>query len=146
MEKLTHSQLCDKAERWLKVQHHFETCGHSPGCGIVLKEMVSIAGEQPDCIGFSSGVSTLIECKTSRSDFFADQKKIFRRKPETGMGNLRFFLTPENLIKPEKLPEKWGLLETDGKQIKIIKEPEWFGSKEARLAEYPLLISALRRK
>lgn len=108
-------------------------------------------GEQPDTLGFRSGVSCLIECKTSRSDFLADRKKCFRKDPTLGMGDWRFMLTPKDLIKVEELPEGWGLLETTGKRI--IKthgfppNTKWFekpftGNKQA---ECDYLYSACRR-
>ena len=107
---ITHDSLCIKAETFLK-RHGFNVVFHDKFRAITPH------GEQPDCIGFRSGVSCLIECKTSRADFLADRKKRFRVDPTLGMGDWRFMLTPKDLVKVEELPEGWGLLETDGKRV-----------------------------
>lgn len=144
MLPITHDSLCLQAEKFLK----------SNGFGIVFHDKfraVTNSGEQPDALGFRSGVSCLIECKTSRADFLADRKKRFRVNPELGMGDWRFMLTPEGLIKQDELPEGWGLLETTGKRIiKTFGFPPntmWFekpltGNKQA---ECDYMYSALRR-
>lgn len=70
-------------------------------------------GEVPDAIGFrASGWedgSVVVEVKTSRSDFLADKKKPHRQDGK-GMGNWRYFLCPENVIRVDELPSGWGLL------------------------------------
>ncbi len=76
-------------------------------------------GECPDVIGWRDGHSVLLEIKTSRADFLADRKKVFRKSPELGMGDARLFLAPRGVIGVADLPEGWGLLVTDGKRIKI---------------------------
>lgn len=110
MTELTHDELCLKAESFLKKQ----------GFGVVFHDKFRAytnSGEQPDCLGFRSGVSCLIECKTSRSDFLADRKKKFRVSRELGMGDWRFMLTPKGLIEIDELPTGWGLLEVHGRRI-----------------------------
>jgi hypothetical protein len=82
--------------------------------------MSSSAGEEPDAIGWRSGVSILVECKTSLADFKRDSKKWWRRVPNVGMGNWRFYLCPKNVIKPEDLPLGWGLIYQIGKKAKMI--------------------------
>lgn len=110
---ITHDELVKAGAKWLK---------KSNGSRIVLTEMVTSNLEIPDIIGFKSGFSILIECKTSRSDFLVDKKKSFRIYPEDGMGNYRLFLCPDNLIKPDELPEGWGLLyySPDRKELKRV--------------------------
>lgn len=114
--------------------------------------MASDAGEQPDAIGWRSGVSILVECKTSRPDFLADAKKIWRRKPEKGMGNWRFYMCEKDLININELPDKWGLVYVDGKKAEIIVGPkgncEWgkYMFENNKSAEIKLLVSALARK
>lgn len=139
---LLHAELCARAVRWLR---------KSAGCGVALSEMVSVAGEIPDAIGWRSGFSVLIEAKTSRADFFADRKKIWRRDPEAGMGDWRFFITPAGLLLPAEIPDGWGLLEVDGKCVlrthRVPKGNCWpappnIGNKRA---ETILLCSAMRR-
>lgn len=95
----THSDLVKIGEKWL-----------SKKCGFVLKELTTLAMEIPDVIGFRSGESILIECKTSRSDFYADKKKFFRKYPWEGVGRIRFYMCKNGLIMPKDLPKKWGLL------------------------------------
>ena len=111
----THDDLIKAGERWLK---------KSNGARIVLSELRAAKrqGEIPDIIGFKSGFSILIECKTSRSDFLADKKKHFRINPYIAMGNYRLFLCPDDLIKPEELPDGWGLLyySPDRKNLKRV--------------------------
>lgn len=141
---ITHDGLCLLAEKFLK----------NNGFGVVFHDKfraVTNTGEQPDSLGFRSGISCLIECKTSRSDFLADRKKKFRRAPELGMGDWRFMLTPKDLIKVEELPTGWGLLETTGKRIlKVHGWPsncDWFDKPfySNKQAENDYLYSACRR-
>ena len=65
----THDQLCQVALRWL---------GGTRRCDPVFSRIAS-CGEIPDAIGWSSTWkwhgSTVVECKSSRSDFYADRKK-----------------------------------------------------------------------
>ena len=62
----------------------------------------------------------------SRSDFFKDQKKPFRTDGN-GMGQKRFFLCTENLIKENELPHGWGLLYVDDKmKVKEVKDSDTF--------------------
>ena len=97
---MTYKELTKLAIRWLRKQRN-----HT-----VISEMVSLASEVPDAIGWKEGISTLIECKTSRSDFLKDLKKYFRIRPESGMGRYRYYMCPNVLIHEDELPEKWGLL------------------------------------
>ena len=109
-----HDELCEAGKKWLI---------KSIGARLAISELVcnTTYGEIPDVIGWKSGYSILIEAKTSRSDFQADKKKIFRQYPEYGMGTYRLFLCPDGLIKPEELPDSWGLLyyHPDKKKRKI---------------------------
>lgn len=61
-----HTKLVEIAEKWL----------YAKGCNFVIKELTSRAQEVPDAIGFVDGVSILVECKVSRSDFKRDAKKV----------------------------------------------------------------------
>lgn len=96
---MTHNELVEIAHKWLLRR-----------CGFAFKELAAQYSEIPDAIGFRSNYSILIECKTSRSDFFADQKKIFRKNPAKGVGDFRFYMCQKDLIKPGELPNSWGLL------------------------------------
>jgi Holliday junction resolvase len=63
-----HSDLVEIAEKWLLKR-----------CGFAFTELSTHAQEIPDAIGFKSGISILIECKTSRADFLADRKKALEK-------------------------------------------------------------------
>lgn len=117
---ITHSFLVEKGIKWLKSQG-----GYRWSCGVVFGELSAATDEKPDVLGFSSNSSTLIECKTSKSDFKRDQKKMFRSLPQKGMGKYRFYMCPTDLIKEEELPDKWGLIYvSEGGMAKVIKLPE----------------------
>lgn len=103
---LTHDQLVTIAGRWLT----------SNGCGFSFTEMgvPDYTKENPDALGFAAAdLSVLIECKLSRSDFLSDKNKPFRKNPEQGVGDFRYYMAPRGLINLEELPDKWGLLEVD---------------------------------
>lgn len=144
--KMTHNDLVKIAEKWLI---------GSRKCGAVLTELVTLGMETPDAIGFRDGTSTLVECKTSRSDFLADAKKLFRRNPWMGMGTFRFYLCPAGIITAQDLPEKWGLIWVDEKgraRLQIGPKGNIWSTQEAfrfdeknTQAEQAILVSALRR-
>lgn len=113
---ITHDYLCDKAFKWLKSHKQNIII---PNCSIISRELVTLVRETPDVIGWSQGISYLIECKTSLADFKADKKKYFRATPNMGMGDYRYFLAPKGLLKVYDLPEGWGLLELSRRSIFI---------------------------
>jgi hypothetical protein len=133
---MTHQDLVRRAERWLR---------GTMRCSVVIAERVSYANEVPDAIGWTSKGSILVECKTSRSDFFADGKKFFRQNPEYGMGDFRFYMVPRGLINADEVPERWGLLEARPKQVRVILDAYSFDKVRASFKERTLLVSALRR-
>src|SRR5579863_4308633 len=98
-KKMTHASLVALGVRWLSCQS-----------SAVFYEFAASAKENPDIIAWSAGLSTLIECKATRSDFLGDSKKTVRRNPRRGMGQRRYYLCPAGVIKVEELPKKWGLL------------------------------------
>lgn len=129
---MTHAELVVRAARWLKRK-----------CSVVLTELVT-TGETPDAIGWHGTLSILIECKATRSDFLADRQKAFRVCCESGMGALRYYMTPKALVEPQELPAGWGLLEIwDDSACQVVK-PTLFMQWNHR-AEAGLLLSALRR-
>lgn len=134
---MTHAQLVEKAVRWLR----------SYRCGVVLSEQACTSGEMPDAIGWKRAChSVLVECKVTRSDFLADRAKPFRVRPQQGVGCERFYLAPRGLIRPEELPQGWGLLELDSGMIGL-SHPS---AKNLRTAagfsyEMNLLLASLRR-
>ncbi|WP_228203396.1 adenylosuccinate synthase, partial [Acinetobacter sp. CFCC 10889] len=115
MTELNHRKLCEIGARFLKRPESAN--GH--GCHFAIVEPACY-GENPDVFGIRHGVNTLtflLEAKMSRSDFLADKKKPHRMNPETGIGKYRYFICPNGLIKPEELPEKWGLIYVSPKGI-----------------------------
>lgn len=145
---MTHRELVKVAERWLLGTRK---------CGFAFTELVCLAtSEIPDAIGFRDGHSILVECKTSRSDFLSDKKKIFRRCAWMGMGAYRLMLCPEGMIQPADLPEKWGLLWVNAKgKVRQVVGPKgncwgtsgtefWHGERNLQ-GEMGLMMSALRR-
>lgn len=145
---MTHYELVQRATRWL----------HTMGCPMVFPEMVTYAGETPDCIGFrdSGATSLLVECKASRSDFLADAKKPHRREPERGMGLHRYFMCRPGLIRPDELPARWGLLYCHPTRVELVVgyQPKRYVPEQLqaysfhernRNAEVGMLYSALNR-
>jgi hypothetical protein len=141
----THSELVQIAAKWLqKSRYKNGLCLGGP-CPIIVTELSTMAFEQPDAIGWHSGRTILIEVKVSRSDFFADQKKLFRQRPETGLGQIRWYLCPEGLLQPEEMPPKWGLLcALDTGKVRVKKDPEIQPCN--RDAEAHILVSVVRRQ
>jgi hypothetical protein len=140
---MTHQDLVDAAYKWLL----------SIGCSFAFKELKTYAHEQPDAIGWKNGKSILVECKTSQTDFLADQKKFFRAFPWMGVGSFRFYLCPAGIINKNDLPERWGLLYCSEKRKRIKKvhapkgnvwEDKWRFEKNSA-SEILMLCSALRR-
>jgi len=116
-------------------------------CSIVVTEVTSYtsSGEAPDVLGFAGNSrSVLLEAKASRSDFLADRKKHFRHIHENGVGNFRLYIAPKGLIKPEELPEKWGLLEVDS-QRRIKRVVDAIYQEACVRDEKAILLSVLRR-
>jgi len=132
---MTHEELTERAVKWLKGQ----------GYKVALTEFRTSSCEEPDAIGFNGATSCLVECKTSRADFFADRKKWFRQNPAMGMGVYRYFLTPKDLVRPDELPEGWGLLEIRGQRTFKIAEAAPFDLSDAMKAERTVIYSILRR-
>lgn len=124
----------------------------------MLQEIGSAAYECPDVIGWRWGESsTLIECKVSVEDFRRDSSKVFRRNPEMGMGNHRWYAFPEGFVEsypraqgtPPYIhtlcPRGWGIVEFGTRRAKVILEPVAFGEKRNVRNETRLLVSSLRR-
>lgn len=137
----SHKELVLLASRWLKYKQR---------CSLVLEEFVGGAQEIADAIGWrrAGRESVLVECKTSRSDFLSDQKKLWRNKhfSQDGLGQYRYYMAPAFLLKPDELPENWGLLEVFGRKVVVSKESGDFGRDPGRLLnELSTLWSRIRR-
>lgn len=141
-----HSDLVRVAAGWLRRK----------GSRCVITDdmkFYSSTGELPDVVGWMRGVSVLVEVKTSRADYLKDKKKPFRQKPETGIGQWRFYLCPAGIITPDDLPDGWGLLWVDEKKrvSEVSGVPRNTGWNRVPFEgnlnnERNMLVSALRRK
>ncbi len=130
----THRDMCKRAATWLR---------GTMGCGVAVWELTAWTNEKPDAIGWHPHKSTLVECKTSRSDFLRDKLKYHKKTPESGMGNYRYYMCPPDVIKAEDLPPCWGLVYLSKGRVSIIKKAE---KQAANLkAERTFLASILRR-
>lgn len=115
----------------------------------VAVELCTWASEMTDVWGLGNfNDSVVIEVKTSHSDFMADQKKLCRteerEKQHYNAGRLRWYLCPEGVIKPEELPDKWGLLYWDGKKVYPVIPPRPFDN--TQWGDMNILTSILRRE
>lgn len=141
--EISHKELVEQAGLWLRNCSKTHT--------VVITELVTSGTETPDAIGFSAqGGTTLIECKASRADFQADKKKHFRRYPENGMGDHRYFMAPVGLLKPEELPENWGLIEVyekteSGRRKRYLTVSPKLCPQVNQRAQTGMLVSVLRR-
>lgn len=94
-------------------------------------ELVCFGNELTDVYATDRVSSTIIEVKVSHADFLNDKKKYARSKQaeicKHQIGNYRYYLCPEGIIKPDELPEGWGLLYWNGKKIeKIVAAPKFW--------------------
>jgi len=109
----THAALVQRAARWLAKTRKSVV--------VVTECSAFCANLVPDALGWTArGASTLVECKTSISDFYADRGKPSHRSGRL-VGRERYYLTPRGLLKPELVPDPWGLLEVRGSIVRIIK-------------------------
>lgn len=111
---LTHTDLVDRAVRWLR---SFHKCSHAFG------ELSTRLSYIPDAIGWVWEYSILVECKTSRSDFFADRKKLIHANPDAWPGEERWYLTPPGLVRPEEVPDGWYLAEVQTRGVHVVTHP-----------------------
>ena len=144
MASKKHDDLVDVARRWLSKPWRNAGEGGHGACSVILTDMTSAAWETPDAIGWHVGRSTLVEVKVSRADFRKDKEKHFRRHPEMGAGDFRFFMTPKGLVEVSELPDKWGLIEVDEKgKTRVKKASEKFDVDKGQ--EVDMLLSLLCR-
>lgn len=136
----THDALCLRAKRWLS---------GTKRCNPVFSDCASCS-EIPDAIGWSSAGSIVVECKTSASDFYADQFKyrVWRHKKHhwvmsrnrmtveqaaeseyesyelSRMGDYRFYMSEAGILTPEMIEKHapdHGLLYVKGSQVKVVR-------------------------
>lgn len=103
-----------------------------------------MAAENPDVWGTNGCQSTMIEVKTSRSDFLKDKEKFYRTHLDHAVGNYRYYLCPEDVIHPLEIPKGWGLLwRVDGaiKLVAIASKTDTYN-----IGELAILCSIMRRE
>ena len=126
-------------------------CHHCIAYDYVAVELCVYGAENTDVWGYCCGecTSAVIEVKTSHSDFLADQKKWWRTNEAKDRGfqagTRRWYLCPDGVIKPEELPEGWGLLYWDGKKINHIVPPT-VSDRNTTRADMIMMMSILRRE
>lgn len=158
-----HYQLCIEGAKWLhrnkrdkkcptktcyRPENHYNLCHCCLQYHYVAVELCTWDTESADVWGLSAWDTAIIEVKVSHADFLADQKKWWRSKDAADngrqAGNFRWYLCPEGVIKPEELPDKWGLLYWDGKHIHAVVAPKKF--ENTGMADIKILASILRRE
>lgn len=141
-----HYELCCLGVKFLKSRKNAEPW-EIPNKYVAV-ELVTLTAENPDVWATNGYHTTLVEVKTSHSDFLADQKKWSRSKAaelsDKQLGNYRYYLCPEGVIDESEIPDKWGLLLYDGK--KIIKVRNATYQKSSTDAELLVLTSIMRRE
>jgi len=132
----THKEGVKRVAAWLS--------GTKRMAVVMAERVVTACTETPDAIAWSGrGESILVEVKVSRSNFHADKAKIFRRDEDYGVGTFRYFAAPAGILKPEDLPEGWGLLAIHQYQIRELVAPAVKSAN--RVNEVAMLVSAIRR-
>lgn len=80
----------------------------------------------------------IFEVKVARSDFASTFKATGTRHAinrQTGFGNLHWVVTESGLVKPDEVPEQWGILECRGSGLCETRRPILHGIGELRKAE-----------
>lgn len=133
---MTHSELVDRAVRWLRGTRR---------CRLVYAEIVTSMPLVPDAIGWGTfDRSELVEVKVSRSDYHRDRRKMAH---QCGIlpGRMRWYLTPPGLLRPDELPLGWGLVEA-GARMRVVRTAVAFAATVDMLrTETGILASAARR-
>lgn len=65
------------------------------------------------------------EIKISRNDFLNEIKKPDKRMATELFTNLAYFVAPAGLIKPDEIPDSWGLIEVSGDMTTIVTDAVW---------------------
>lgn len=138
-KRYTHEELVNIGRIWL-----MKPVAGRPACTLAITELTTGETETPDCLGWSSSISVMVECKTSRGDFLSDKKKYFRRIPDMGVGMYRYYLVPAGLVSKAEVPENWGLIEVNEKgKTRCVKRA--LAQEANHKAEVTMLLSLIRR-
>lgn len=155
-----HYQLCIEGAKWLHRQkrninrcqqrdcYKVDFCRTCYRFKYVAVELCTYGTENTDVWGYDGIYSAVIEVKTSHADFLADKKKWWRSQEAESLnlkaGTYRWYLCPEGIIKPDELPEGWGLLYWNGKKIIRIVAP--VKNDNTHKADMRILYSIIRRE
>lgn len=120
---ISHKELVAHGAKWLNK--------NAPNvfyrCQFVCTELTCAGTKEiPDIVGIRSTGNILIEVKVSRADFKRDHLKKGRSGEFLQIGKKRLYLAPKGLLNINEIPESWGLLEWDGRDIEIKKHSEDF--------------------
>lgn len=116
---LKHKDLVILAGRWL---------GRSKGCNPVFTEKGSShLAEFPDAIGWTAHECFVVECKTSKADLLANNKKCLT------LGSGRYFLFEEDVFQECKglIPEDYGIL-IAYKTLRTVPSLEYYSVSQLR--------------
>lgn len=134
-----HYQLCVEGGKWLR-RRKFDykrcqgkACRKPEFCRVcraykyVAVEINTYGAEQTDVWCWCGDLTAVIEVKTSHADFVNDGKKKCRSEEYKDLqcGNLRWYLCPEGVIKAEELPDGWGLLYWNGREVYHVAAPKY---------------------
>jgi len=116
---------------------------------VELSDVTTGTSEAPDIIAYRHNISDALcivfEIKLSRADFLRDAKKVCRKKG-CGMGAQRYYVTSEELISPDEVPEGWGLLYLREKELIMAKRSKIFPESErCTYGETNTLLNLMRR-
>ena len=139
---MTHTELVEQAAKWARKKWP-----------VVVTEITTTWGEEPDVICFKTGSSLLIEVKASRGDFLADRNKPFRQPGIWSLGKYRCYFTNPGIAAADEVPLGWGLYEFDGKRVRGVvpipfkynSAPGFENEKRHIKLEMGILLSVIRR-
>lgn len=138
---MTHTELCFVAAKWLRKNGLIKW--NKPKY-VIVELLVYGIPCVPDVFGFGCDLTQQIEVKLSRADFLADKLKHHRINRLLDVGMLRSYLCPAGIIKPDELPQSWGLLyyNPDGSiEVVVYPNPQSSCSK----FEMGIIYSVMRR-
>ena len=140
---MTHDELVERGVRWLRRACSGRGLIYRGACGVVVPELNAFSAERPDVIGWANGgASCMLECKASRADFLADQRKPHRAGGTVGAR--RWYLCPTGLVEAHELPDGWGLLYCGQRQVRTIVDAPLNPERNIE-AELAMMYSLLRR-
>lgn len=114
-----HDVLLGHTITWCRGQGHQIILAEMPAGRIIPDALTWVSPSRPVC--------TLFEVKVSRSDYLADRKKPIHKCPLEYPGQLRYYVTPPGMVKPDELPERWGLIEVGAKSTRVVRRASvWF--------------------